>query len=399
MTKIYTAMCRPWFPEYAWFGRDAGLVTEGLLQAGAESRLVIIASPGMPDDARFLPANREQFHDPVFWRELGADAVVLQDGGTAAAEPVADAIQAAGSKVFLRMDSDGVIAPQVDPYLYTYTRWWWLKHNRKRPAMLRALGTSLLKLAMPARYGPGRIARRLARGDAILVESSIAASRLRRLLCTAGAPEAAAKVVRAPIPVPEDRSYGPEDGPKKNLIVAAGRWRDPQKDAPKLVKVLGATLARHPGYAAVVLGDGADKIRALVGKHAPNVAGRIDIAGRVPHQKISATEREAKIFLCSSRAESMSIATAEALCCGCSVVGPAEIAAMHDYVARESGTLAWTRRARDLDDAVSAEIDAWTRGERDPVAISRNFRDRFAPRSVAASLLTLLEAGPQPRIP
>ena len=83
----------------------------------------------------------------------------------------------------------------------------------------------------------------------------------------------------------------------------------------------------------------------------------------------------------------MNISSAEALCCGCSVVGPAEIASMHEYVAASSGTLAWTRRTEDFSDAVEAEILAWRQGQRDPVAISAHYCGLLSPEAIAQKIL------------
>ena len=107
--RIHTAVFRPWKPHYAWFGRDSGLVTEGLNSIGVESRLVILDTPGMPQDERFFPASREDFCSSDFWRGLRLDAVVLQ-GGEGANEPVSAAIRESGTRLLLRLDSDGVMA-------------------------------------------------------------------------------------------------------------------------------------------------------------------------------------------------------------------------------------------------------------------------------------------------
>ena len=124
MKKVYTAVFRHWHEPYAWFGRDSGLVTEGLRRIGVDSRLVILQSPKMPQDERFLAARREQFLDSGFWKSLALDGVVLQGGADVGIDPVSAAIKESGTKLLLRLDTDGVVAPQVDPYLYCYNLWW-----------------------------------------------------------------------------------------------------------------------------------------------------------------------------------------------------------------------------------------------------------------------------------
>lgn len=391
MKRIYTAVFRPWHTPYAWFSRDSGLVTEGLRRIGVESRLVIMDTPGMDQDERFLPATREQFTSSNFWRSLKLDTVVLQGGGDAGIDPVSRAIKDSGAKLFLRLDTDGVVAPQVDPYLYCYNLWWWLAYHHRHPAIILALAKATMKTLLPVRFGPGRIVNRLKLGDRLLVESRVAGARLQRLLAAFASLEVAMRVIHLPIPAADEWCYKP-DVPKEDLIVSVARWYDAQKDAKKLIRVLARVLAMHPKFSAIIIGDGDDFLNQLIQRHALSVAHRIHVTGRMAHERIPEHERRAKIFLCTSRAESMSIASAEALCCGCSVVGPAEIASMHEYTSTESGTLAWTRRTSDFADAVSAEIAGWSTGRRDPSAISSRFRRMLSCEAIAGSLCELLES-------
>jgi glycosyltransferase involved in cell wall biosynthesis len=388
MGKIYTAVFRPWYPQYSWFGRDSGLVTEGLRKIGVDSRLVILQSEGMPIDDRFLPATREQFCDLQFWKSLNLDAVVFQGGGDPGIDPVLKAIHSSGSKLLLRLDSDGVVAPQVDTYLYLYNLWWYMAYHHRHPAILLAAAKTLIKWFFPARFGPGRISRRLAQGDFLLIESRIAAARLQRMLKNYGFEETAPKVLHLPIPVPDAWTY---DGsiPKENRIISVARWYDAQKDAPKLVKVLGRVLKDHPLFQAIIIGDGDAYLKKLISKHAKDVSNRIQVMGRLPHQEIAGYLKKSKIFICSSRAESMNISSAEAACCGCSVVGPAEIASMHEYTGFNSGTMSWTRRTNDFIDAVSAEISCWEFNKRNPFKISENVRNNLGLEEIANKIVKL----------
>lgn len=389
MKKIYTAVFRPFQPNYSWFGRDSGLVTEGLRKIGVESRLVILRSEGIPSDDRFLPLERTQFCDSAFWRSLALDAVVLQGGGDIGIEPALSAIRSSGTKLLLRLDSDGVVAPQVDSYLYFYNLWWNLAYHKKRPAILIAVGKVFLKYVFPSRLGPGKISRRLAQGDVLLVESRIAAARIQRALRKQGFDETASKVVHLPIPIPDAWTYDPMQ-PKENTIISVARWYDAQKDAPKLVKVLGQVLRHQPHFNAKIIGDGEDYLNKLISKNAKEVSDRITVRGRLPHIEIANHLKKAKVFVCSSRAESMNISSAEAGCCGCSIVGPAEIASMHEYTGFNSGTMAWTRRTNDFVDAVNAEITAWNSINRNPIAISQYFRNFLAPEKNASLLFSLI---------
>lgn len=388
MKRIYTAVFRPWYMPYAWFERDSGLVTEGLQRIGVESRLVILQTPGMEADQRFLPVTHGQFTDPAFWRTLELDAVVLQGGADKGIEPAARAIRDSDTRLLLRLDSDGVVAPQVDPYLYTYNRWWWLAFHKHHPSLLRAATTTAIKLLLPRTLGIGRVAARLDTGHIALIETEVAKARLARALRATGHERVAGKLVVLPIPVPSDRSYR-ANVTKEKLLVSTGRWDDWQKDAPKLLMCLRSVLAAHQDYQAIIMGNGDDIISELIARHCPELNYRIKLTGRLRHSEIAAQLQRAQIFVCSSRAEGFPNAVAEAMCCGCSIAGPAEIASMHFFASHSSGSLAWSRRTSDLSDAVSAEINAWRCGSRDPIAISAHFRRLLSPEQIAGRVRDL----------
>lgn len=389
--KIFTVVYRHWRPGYSWFGRDSGLVTEGLISLGVESRLVILQTPNMPQDNRFLPACERDFLSPSFWRQFRLDGIVLQGGGESRTEPVAEAIRQAEIPLLFRLDTDGVFAPQIDSYLFTYNLWWWLAHHRKWPSLMRALGVTLLKYVFSDRLGPGRLVRRFSRSDILLAESRIACSRLKRMFVNFSQAESAKKIVHLPIPVRDELVYTTETQ-KEDIIVSVARWYDAQKDAPKLLRILAPVLRQNETYRAVIIGDGDEFVRHLVVRYAHDVSNRIQVTGRLKHEAILQYELPAKIFICSSRAESMNISSAEALCCGCSIVGPAEIASMHEYTSLRSGTMAWTRRDIDYIDAVNAEIKEWDSGNRDPQAISRYYRSILSPKSIAKELVHLVNS-------
>ena len=431
--KIYTAVYRPFSLPYSWFGRDSGLVTEGLRSIDVASKLVILQSPGMPADERFLPATSKQFCDPVFWRSLNLDAVILQGGAEAATQPVADAIRESQTMLLYRMDTDGVVDPVVDPFLYLYGKWWtagnplrvryiwweemaWENARKMRadqpprpPSMnstlpheiaalsrrllgrpFTSIGMVMAKLLFPDRFGGTRFVARLAKADAILAESKIASARLRRLAVVCNRNDIAQRVHTLPIPIPVAGNLMPTQE-RNNVIITAGRLYDDQKDARKFVEVVNMFLTIRPDYRAVAIGDGNSYVEHLVKKHARSVADRITIIGRSSPETVRDLECMSKIFLCTSRGESMHIASAEAACAGCSIVGPSEIASMQEYAAWESGTLAWTRRTNDFVDAVMAEANEWDCGRRDPRAISSHFSNRLSPVTHARQLVEIVE--------
>ena len=99
--------------------------------------------------------------------------------------------------------------------------------------------------------------------------------------------------------------------------------------------------------------------------------------------------QRAQIIVVSSRSESFHIASASALCCGCSVVGPDSIPSLVWFASENAGTLAASRTADALADAVVAEITAWRNDRRDPQKISARWMNLVTAQAVARQCLEL----------
>jgi glycosyltransferase involved in cell wall biosynthesis len=159
------------------------------------------------------------------------------------------------------------------------------------------------------------------------------------------------------------------------------------KNAPFLVKVLGRVLAEVPDYSVRIIGSSEDHVRGLVSGLDAGCRSRIEIPGLIRNPELPPHYQEAQICLCPSYTESFHIASAEALCCGCSVVGDARIASMPYFVSLGAGTLACDRSLDNFVDAVMAEISAWRSGERNPTQIATAAASKFHPANVAAAVL------------
>jgi glycosyltransferase involved in cell wall biosynthesis len=216
-------------------------------------------------------------------------------------------------------------------------------------------------------------------------ESPVAAERIRRLIgwWSSKLP----KVTAIPHPVDERDLVAPPATLRHDRIVAVGRWDAHQKNLPLLLQTLAAFLADYPDWDAVVIGGLPEDIEGLRGSLPTDVRKRITFTGRRPHTELAAHLYQSRILLVTSRHESFHIAAAEALCCGCSVVGPAAIASLVYFAGSDSGTVAPRRGLAFLKEALGAEARAWEEGRRDPEKIAAVWRGRVGAKAVAEQLL------------
>jgi glycosyltransferase involved in cell wall biosynthesis len=362
-------------------GKDPVLIPLGMRERGwaVELHAPAVTGDGWPVPVHTAPLS--ELGDPGYWAERGLDAAIattfIDYGG-----PVA-ALRAAGVRAIAKGDTDGLLAPRAFP-------------RKSLPQAIWARGGPLRRAASLAywamRAGPwhGREMRKL-RGlvesaDAFSVESGVARDRIRLLLERSGAPELAERlhVVLAPIRPAFTRGEVPRE--RDELVVAIGRWEDPQKNPRLMAGALQRFLRSHPGYRAVVLGAGATGRFGGLGEQVSAVE-HADAGGLLE------LLRRARIVVSSSRWESFSLAAHEGLASGCSVAAPPLAPFLQMAAGGPYATIQRGRGPDGLAATVAAEARAWEAGERDPVAIAAHWRDLVDVDAVARRYEELLGTG------
>jgi len=181
--------------------------------------------------------------------------------------------------------------------------------------------------------------------------------------------------------------------PKVPLVIAVGGWERLVKGAPLLVQSLAATFARNAACRARIIGSGEELLRRLVSALPVTMQERIEITGPLPNAVVSRHYQEAQVIVNTSYSEGFNLAVAEALCCGCSAVGLAAMSCMNYFCADASGTMATRRSAAFYADALCAELEAWSSGQRDPTRISRTWSERLHADRVAQAVVNLRRRG------
>jgi glycosyltransferase involved in cell wall biosynthesis len=370
-----------------FWDRDAGLFYEGFKANGVDSRFVALGDPSIEQRPDLVLASQSQMEDPAWWRQWELEGVVLYSWALPRFTNITRALKDAGVKVVLVLDADGVRSPHVWFSRYLQTKYVYARMERRWFPWAIALAKTLG--ALPRSHYTQTL-QHLELADRIGVPSPLGMQRFSRFLLGCGRADLVPRLALLHHPVASHMAYHPAVN-KQPLIVAVGGWERLVKGAPLLVRALELALPRRPEYRARIIGSGREVIQRLVSRLPAGLQPRIEITGAIPNHQLSRHYQEARIFVNSSHSESFGIAAAEALCCGCSVVGTALIASFNYFCSEASGTLSCNRSPALFCDAICAEMAAWDSGMRDPARISATWTGRLHAKHVARAVVRMSE--------
>jgi glycosyltransferase involved in cell wall biosynthesis len=370
--------------------RDQGLLVETTRSMGYDAQLIGRLPKPEKSDERLIAASDEDLSNPSWWQSRKPWAVVTNTWGAPRYDSIRNAIREATPRLMDRLDTAGARSPFICWPSYLYRDWSayrdFTKPHFRNLAFWHSLGRGIARQLFP-----GLLDRRLAASleaiPIVTAESPIAVERMKRFQCLFGYSGNNIQL----LPHPVDTNNMPEPSPvKKNCVVSVGRWDAHQKNFPLLLRVLDRFLSSHRDWDAVLPGRANRETEKLLLKHCQNTSHRIQIPGSIANDKVQLLLSESKIFLSSSRYEAFSVAVAEALCSGCSVVAPAHIAGMPWCCGSNSGTVSPLYTKNNLVDALSAEAALWNVGQRDSVEIASIWRHRTGADSICKKLLNML---------
>jgi glycosyltransferase involved in cell wall biosynthesis len=197
------------------------------------------------------------------------------------------------------------------------------------------------------------------------------------------------RVVTIPHPVNTSQMGFSTADSKLNQVIAVGRWDDAVKGWPLLKEIAERFLQTCSDWSLVVAGTGAEAEGKKMEERFPE---RFSMLGMLEHEELNKQLRKSKIYLLTSHSETFNIAAAEALCCGCSVVGPAQIPSSAYFAGKESGTVSYIRNTFHMCDTLIAETDEWNNNHRDPERISKRWIRELGADAVAKSYLEIFRS-------
>ena len=379
---------------YGFWNRDLGLIVRALRALGHDAWLVALyaadQTPG--PDKPVIRATREELGEPEWWEKQKPDAIIINTWSATRFAAIRAAALTVKKPLIEKLDTDGVKSPKI--WFYRYLQRGLVSYNYSDPwpkklrAFLDAVTRTCAIYLLPGLLDR-KMVRQMSTVPVFAAETPLAVARVKRFLRLYGAtPMPRVVTISHPANTAQMR-FLPGDV-KKNVVVAVGRWDDAVKGWPLLLAIAQRFLAVQPDWKMVVIG-GLPRIPEKLKEELHALRDRLILTGPLDHAQLSAWNRQAKIYLLTSHCETFNIAAAEALCCGCSVVGPSQIASVSYFAGAKSGTPSHLRTPDHMTDALIAEVDEWANQHRDPAKISALSLPHFDAEMVAKRYLELFD--------
>jgi hypothetical protein len=389
--RIYTGTPCNFDGTADFFDRDSGLTVRGFREIGVESRSITLG-PAKPGDLPLMTrASREELESPDWWRTLKLDAFIFYTWGNSQYRPMVEAAMMAGIPVAQVADQQGFVSPLADwpAHLKAETAHHWHQPRWKRLArtMLKlpySCTARILIRDLPA-------ARSIAASDLFLAATPSAAIRYRRFLTRAGRGTAAQRVHFSPIPVNSHFHHDPAVV-KAVEVIAVGRWDSIQKRTPLLIQTISMSLLHYPKLVFRIFGRVTDELATWHRELPTACREQVILEGIVSNPELVKAYQSARCMLVSAAYEGCHNSSAEALCCGTTVVACRSpfLGALEWHAGAGSGRLADAATPECLSAALLDELAAWDAGQRDPASISNAWSKVMHPNRVAEHLISLL---------
>lgn len=386
--KWLTCTPKRFVGDETFFARDSGLLSEGFRAIGCDTESIMLGPARDDDDLRCNRATIEELEDYRYWQSQDADGVVLYAWGMPRYTPIARAINKSGLKLVVHMDTGGLLSPRVEGIVNT--RILFCRHWQEKGYFLGSgiAVASWLRGMIPSLRDLPRI-EHLEYAHVVGTVSPIAVGRIKNFLNYYDRDDIAQRVHLIEHPISHHMVYSGEK--KQKLICAVGRWSktDAVKRPKLLVDCLRSVLGKFPDYSAAIIGHYDHDFKELVDKLPEEITKRIKLYGQLSSKETGEVFCRSRVSLCTSLSESFHIASAEALCCGCSVVScnSPYLPSFDYFVTKSSGTLADNETSRSLSRALIRELNCWENNKRNPEALSCYWTSRLHAANVAKMVL------------
>lgn len=378
-----------------FFARDSGLICRGFQEIGVDCQ-AILPGPPMDDDnlVDLIRTDFENLEDSDWWRDSGAEGVVLYGWGAGRYIKIARAINQSGLFLVSHMDTGGILGIVNGPVTFGRVAWRVAQANHK--SFFKGVAEFTKRCLYASTVGlyqsDYKRAGHLRNADVIGVITPVAMERIKKVCRIYGGERLVKKIELIPHPVPGYMRYE-ERVKKEPLVVAVGRWDDEStKGTQLLVNTISTSLDLEDVVSFEIYGKLSRTLTSWHEQLPPHLQKRVLLKGIQPNLELRLAMQRASILVCTSLRESFHIASAEALCSGGTIVGPdiEQLPGLKWFTDGEFGTLS-PRTAEGLANAISTELDFWRKGLRDPVAISEHWQKIVHAPRIAEKIISYFE--------
>lgn len=389
--KWYTCIPKPLSGNESFFNRDAGLFCRAFLEIGVESKMVLPLPHRDGELAHVLRTDYKNLESAAWWKSQGIDGVVLYSWTLTQYTPIAKAIHDSGAKLVLFLD--------IGSYIYPWEHWWNgtklvfrdEKFKRRNAYLLRAI-LQILRMHTLGIANYFRRRKHIGYADMVAIPSPKAVHAHQRVPFLLSA-ESKSRIRLIACPIAWHFKYDATIK-KSDTVIAVGRWDDEEPKRPRyMMKAIELACAQDRTAKFDIFGFTPEFMREWHEALPSDLQDRVLLHGVVPNSELSHYYQTAKICLCPSIHEGTHLASAEAVCCGCSVVvGPnPSLAAVHWYASEHSGTVAEADTPESYAAAIVKELDEWQSGHRDPIQISDIWSNRLHATESARKVIELVK--------
>lgn len=380
----------------AFFARDSGLLCKGFQEIGVECKAIMPGPPMEGDQVEdLIRTDYDNLENADWWRSLEGEGVVFYGWGLGKYVRIVRSIKQAGLVLISHMDTDGILG--ILNGIPEYAGRLWRVTLGERGNSVGSLLHFATRLGYAATVGLIRndwmCAQHLKHADVIGAVSPLALERLRKVCRISGGENLAVRVQIVPHPtasfmMPDSRF------PKERLVVAVGRWDDDRVKGTDLLMATAKMLLTMNSDVRIEIYGYAPLVMSAWHQSMPDpIRDRIMLAGVVRNTVVSQALQRAQVVVCTSLRESYHTVSAEALCCGCSVVGPdvPEIPSMKWFTDGPFGRMA-ERTPTALTQAVLAELAGWGAGLRVPSAIAFHWGNILHAPQIARRIISMFDS-------
>lgn len=357
--KIYCCTPVAFHANDGFWIRDTGLISNTLRNMGIESNC-LMPLPHYKDDQKehLIRTKYKNLESVEWWKNMGPDAVVLYSWGAPKYNKIARAIHKAGIKLHIHLDTSG---------RFDGGDWEELLYIKK---IFRKLEAKIIDFFR---------ARHLKYADIITCNQPAAELICNRIFYRHWLQQ---KIVLFPTPVATHFRYNPSIK-KERRVVCVGRWSDDESDKikrPEFMLQTAKEIVMNDELAQVdIYGKIGTTTQKIYNSFPEDLKTRIHLKGFVKNSELPAIYNNAQVAICTSYSEGTHIASAEAICCGCSLVIPPRksLHVLQWYTSHNSGCIATEDTPASMARSIINELNLWATQQRNPHEISNYWQPFF----------------------